>query len=53
MYGGMREIIFFDGKKVLHIYRSFGSVKELEPNLKLFIDRIKDKYCKAYVREAI
>jgi len=42
--GGMREIILFDGDRIYHIYRTFGSDKELEPNLKLFLDRVRSKY---------
>lgn len=46
--GGMREIIFYDGVKTYHIYRAFGSDRELEPDLKLFIDKVETKYCSAF-----
>lgn len=48
--GGMREIILFDGKNIYHVYRSFGSVKELEPNLILFIEKIMKRYHKTMPR---
>jgi hypothetical protein len=42
--GGMIEIIIYDGQKSYNVYQTYGSKNELNPSLRVFIERVQGKY---------
>lgn len=42
--GGMIEIIIYDGQKSYNVYQTYGSKNELNPGLRIFIERVQGKY---------